>query len=116
MDISPLPLVLLGASLTILASAGPIEAHPGGASLTAAEITFAIKGKICTTKAGAKFSFGVDGTYIYDGLWQSHGSYAVDADSITVTFANGLRRSFAISVRDGIFYLEKTAIFCATEG
>lgn len=113
MDALRLPVVLFSSSLITVVSAGPIDAHPVGASLSAAEITQAIKGKVCTTKAGAKFSFGVDGTINYDGLWQSNGNYAISQDSIIITFASGLRRTFATSVRDGIFYIEQTAISCA---
>ncbi|WP_148663500.1 hypothetical protein [Bosea vaviloviae] len=107
--------ILVGCSLTIATSVGRTQAHPAGTALSAGEVALAIKGKICTTKTGAKFSFSIDGKYIYDGLWQSSGSYAIDRDSITVTFASGLRRAFTISVREGILYMEQTAISCAEE-
>lgn len=116
MDMSRLPIILLSSSLPLIASAEPTLAHSAGASLSAAEIASAFKGKVCSTKGGAKFSFGTDGTYLYDGVWQSNGSYVIGPDYITVTFANGLRRSFAITVRDGTFYMEQTAISCATGG
>ncbi len=104
--------VLVGCSLTIATSGGPTRAHPAGTSLSVGEVALAIKGKICTTRTGAKFSFSMDGSYIYDGLWQSNGSYTIDVDTITVTFSSGLRRTFAFSIRDGVYYMEQTALSC----
>lgn len=104
--------ILVGFSLTIATSAGQTQAHPAGNSLSAGEVALAIKGKICTTKAGAKFSFSMDGSYIYDGLWQNSGSYTIDSGTITVTFDSGLRRAFAIAIRDGVYYMEQTALSC----
>lgn len=107
--------VLVGCSLTIATSVGPTQAHPTGTSISAGEVALAFKGKICTTKAGAKFSFSMDGSYTYNGLWQNSGNYTIDADTIIVTFASGLRRAFAISIRDGVYYMEQTALSCGME-
>lgn len=104
--------VLVGFSLTIATSAGPTEAHTASTALSAGEVALAIKGKICTTKTGAKFSFSMDGSYIYDGLWHNDGIYTIDPGTITVTFSSGLRRSFAISIKDGVYYMEQTALSC----
>lgn len=104
--------VLAGFSLTIANSVGPTQAHPAGTALSAGEVALAIKGKICTTKTGAKFSFSMDGSYIYDGLWHNDGSYTIDSGAITVTLSSGLRRAFAISIKDGVYYMEQTALSC----
>ena len=104
--------VLVGCPLIIATSVGPTHAHPARTSLSAGEVALAIKGKICTTKTGAKFSFSMDGSYIYDGLWQNSGSYTIDSGTIIVTFDSGLRRAFAISIRDGVYYMEQTALSC----
>jgi hypothetical protein len=102
--------------LILVALIGTAQGHPAVLSLSVQEIASAISGKICTTGGGARFTFGKDGRFAYDGLWQSSGSYIVASDAIVVTFDNGLRRAFAISIRDGALYLEQTRVSCAASG
>lgn len=78
--------VLRSHMLTAALFIGPAQAHTATTPPSSATIALAIKGKICITKAGAKFSFGADGRYAYDGFWQSTGSYTIDAKAITITF------------------------------
>lgn len=85
-------------------------------SLSAQEIASAISGMICTADGGARFVFGSDDRFAYDGLWQSRGSYTVSSNAVFVTFDSGLRRAFAISIRDGALYMEQTRVSCATGG
>ncbi|SEE38057.1 hypothetical protein SAMN05519104_5942 [Rhizobiales bacterium GAS188] len=103
-------------ALTLAVPVGHALAHSKPASMSAAEITQVVKGKICSTKGGAEFSFGSDGRYGYDGLWKDEGSYAVNRGTITVTSESGLERSFAISKKGGAFYMEQTALTCETAG
>jgi len=106
-------------SIGSLAAALPYEAslaHTMASSLGAMDIAKAIKGRICVAKSGARFSFGADGAYRYDGLWQSSGTYTINPGSITITFESGLSRDFAIAVRDGAFIIEETVIFCSAAG
>jgi hypothetical protein len=100
-------------ALMLVALIGVAQAHPAGLSLSAKEITSAIRGKVCTTGGGARFAFGSDGRFGYDGLWQSSGSYIVASNAVVVTFDSGLRRAFAISIRDGALYMEQTRLSCA---
>lgn len=87
-------------------------AHSPSASISADDITRMLGGKICTTKVGAKFMFGPDGQYAYEGLWKNGGRYAVSAGVVTVTLDNGLERSFTISRKGDLFYMEQTALSC----
>lgn len=87
-----------------------IEAHTTIGKLTAHEIALGIRGKICTTSAGARFSFEQDGQYSYEGLWKNAGRYAISA--ITILLDSGLEISFVISRKGEIFYMERTAILC----
>ncbi|KPH76148.1 MULTISPECIES: hypothetical protein [Hyphomicrobiales] len=100
----------------LVASTEIAQAHPSGLRLGAQEITQAVHGKLCTTPGGARFAFGADGHFAYDGLWQTTGSYVVADNSIVVTFDSGLRRAFAMSVRDGVLYMEQTRVSCANGG
>ncbi|MGX1742418.1 hypothetical protein ACWIEX_12770 [Bosea sp. NPDC055353] len=102
--------------VNLVVPVGTVDAHPTGLSLSAQEITTAISGKVCSTGGGAKFAFGNDGRFNYDGLWQSSGSYIVTSNAIVVTFDSGLRRAFLISIRDGSLYMEKTRVSCAASG
>lgn len=102
--------------LILVALIGVAQAHPAALSLSAQEITSAIGGRICTTGGGARFAFGSDGRFEYDGLWQSGGSYVVASNAIVVTFDSGLRRAFAISIRGGALYMEQTRLSCAASG
>ncbi|MGX5733258.1 hypothetical protein [Bosea thiooxidans] len=103
--------------LPVLAASTEIAwAHPSGLQPGAREITQAVHGKLCTTPGGARFAFGADGRFAYDGLWQSSGSYVITGRSVVVTFDNGLRRAFAISFRDGVLYMEETRVSCAEGG
>lgn len=90
----------------------PAAVHPARASFSADKVTRAIRGKTCTTKAGATFTFGQNGEYNYDGLWTDHGRYWVNNAAVTVLLDNGLERSFAISRKGGVLYMEQTALFC----
>ena len=54
----------------LAASTEIAQAHPSGLRLGAQEITQAVHGKLCTTPGGARFAFGADGHFAYDGLWQ----------------------------------------------
>lgn len=108
---------LAGACCIALAIAfGSASVHAAHAPLSADEIALAIKGAICTTKAGARFTFSGDGHYTYDGLWQSRGHYTIGHGMITVTFDSGLERSFAMSRRDGVLYMEQTGLSCGPGG
>ena len=83
-----------------------------GLVIGADEITRAVVGKTCTTKAGAKFTFTEDGHYAYDGLWTNQGHYTVNDGSLTVLLDSGLEREFAVSRQENIFYMEETALSC----
>lgn len=108
--------ILAGCLLIVAALAGAVRAHPAIPSLSAQEIASALAGKICTTGAGATFTFGRDGRFAYDGLWQSSGSYVVASDAVVVTFDSGLRRAFAVTIRDGALYMEETRLSCGASG
>jgi hypothetical protein len=104
---------LFGSIAMILAGVALSDAHsPPLGALSADEIIQTLKGKICTTSAGAKFKFGEDWQYSYEGLWKNTGRYSVNAGAITVIFDNGLERSFVISRKGDVFYMEETAISC----
>ena len=90
-----------------------VSAGAGGVAISAGEITRAVVGKTCTTKAGAKFTFTDDGHYAYDGLWTNQGHYAVNDGAVTVLFDSGLEREFAISRKENVFYMEETALSCS---
>ena len=87
-------------------------AHSPNAPLSADEITRTLRGKICSTRVGAKFAFGQDGQYSYDGLWKNNGSFTVSAGAITIMLDNGLERSFIISRKGDVFFIEQTALSC----
>ena len=101
----------VGAATLAVAIAQALAQAPGGL-MGAADITAALKGMICTTKAGARFTFTDDGHYAYDGLWTNSGHYSVGNGAIIVELDNGLGRSFAISRKGDVFYMEQTAISC----
>lgn len=103
-------------SLILVAQVETAQAHPAGLALSAQEVMSAIGGKVCKTDGGARFAFGSDGRFAYDGLWQSSGSYTVDANAVVVTFDSGLRRAFVISIRDGALYMEQTRVSCIASG
>lgn len=103
----------IGAGMMTLATVtAPALAHSAKATLSTDEIIQALRGKICVTKAGAKLTFGRDGLYAYDGLWANGGRYSVNDGVITVILDNGLERSFAITRKDDVFYMEQTALSC----
>jgi hypothetical protein len=87
-------------------------AQPAAVAVSADEITRAVVGKTCSTKAGAKFTFTNDGHYAYDGLWANQGHYLVNDGSIIVSLDNGLERAFAISRKGEVLYMEGTALSC----
>lgn len=85
----------MGALLVALAAAGLLhlmdltataQAHPMERPVSAEEIAQTVRGRICATRAGTKFSFGADGSLAYDGLWQSRGNYLVAKSAVVVTF------------------------------
>lgn len=82
-------------------------AHP-----SAANIAEELKGKLCTTRSGNYLHFAADGHYAYDGLWRDGGHYLITRDAVTISLKNGLQRSYAISVRDGVLYMDRTVLSC----
>lgn len=83
---------------------------------TAEEIARALRGKVCTTRTGATFSFGLLGDYAYDGLWKSGGSYVIGEGVVTVMLDSGLERSFAIAWHGDVLYIEGTVLRCPSSG
>jgi len=105
--------VLVAIAISIGAAASShAKTHPSIGALTIDDIGQAFRGKTCTTVAGAKFTFGQNGEYSYEGLWKNAGRYSIGAGSITILLDSGLERSFAISRKGGVFYMEETAISC----
>lgn len=100
-----------GMAVLLLAASGA-TGHSPNASLSANEITKTLRGKVCSTRVGAKIGFGEDGQYSYEGLWKNGGRYTVGAGIITVTLDNGLERSFVISRKGDVFFMEQTALSC----
>lgn len=113
MTSSGLAYILVGAGAGMALAASPAQPHPISGRPAAVEAAVLLKGKICRSRTGASFSFGADGRYAYDGLWQSTGRYELGERSVTVTFDSGLRRAFALSTRDGVIHLEETAVSCS---
>lgn len=103
--------LMIGAAILIMAVSQAM-AHSSKALISADEITRVLEGKTCSTKAGAKFAFGRDGQYSYDGLWKNGGRYTVTAGMVTITLDNGLERSFVISRRGEVLFMEQTALTC----
>lgn len=101
------------AMMLVFSVAQPVADAPAVAA-SAEEINQALRGKTCTTRMGATFTFGLDGTYAYDGLWKNGGAYAIGEGFVTITLDNGLRRSFAISRHGKVLYIEETALSCST--
>lgn len=100
-------------SAVVLAFPGPNSRADGpAAAANAEEITQALRGKTCTTRIGATFTFGHDGRYAYDGLWKNGGVYVIGQGAVIVTLDSGLERSFAISRHGDVFYIEETALRC----
>lgn len=112
MKFTSLAVALSAWSVAVAFSFGPTHAHQVTSSLSPSEIAGAIKGKTCFSRAGAKFSFGIDGNYIYDGLWKSSGIYNINWNSIDILFDSGLRRAFSISMTDGKLFIEGTHVAC----
>lgn len=88
------------------------QAHSPGGAMASEEISGALKGMVCTSHAGARFTFTGDGHYAYDGLWKNGGHYSISRGAVTVSFDSGLERSFSISRRGDILYMENTAVVC----
>jgi hypothetical protein len=81
--------------------------------LSAEQVAAAVQGKLCTTKGGSKFTFSLDGHYGYVGLGREHrGHYWSREGAVAVLLDNGLGRSFAVSHRGDVLYMEETAIKC----
>jgi hypothetical protein len=89
----------------------PSIAHQSN-ELRSYEILSSIKGRVCVTKGGARFTFTRSGHYAYDGMWTDKGHYSVHDGAVTILLDSGLERDFAVSRRDGILYLEQTAVHC----
>jgi len=96
----------------VVANTALAQVEPAGAPIRANEITRALKGKVCTSRVGATFAFGKDGHYSYDGLWTDHGHYSIHDGAVTILLDSGLEKDFAISKRDGILFMEETAVSC----
>lgn len=102
-----------GATAIVMAmSAEQPLAHRESVAVGVEEIMRALRGKICTTRAGATFTFGADGRYGYDGLWKNGGRYVIGHGTLIVILDSGLERSFAISRHGNVFYMEETALYC----
>jgi hypothetical protein len=71
-----------------------------------------IIGKICTTKGGATFTFTRDGHYALRRHVDGQRDYSARAGAVTIFLDSGLERDFAISRRDGVLYMEQTAVRC----
>ncbi|MFC5507744.1 hypothetical protein [Bosea massiliensis] len=108
-------IALSAACLLLLAQLEPAIAHRANLALGLREITSAINGKVCATAGGAHFTFDNDGRFSYDGLWQSGGSFTLDASAVVVTFDSGLQRAFEISRRGGELYMEQTRVVCTAK-
>ncbi|MBM6595403.1 hypothetical protein [Microvirga pudoricolor] len=100
-------------AMTMMAAITSVQAQSAGGSIRASEITRALKGKVCTSRVGATFEFGKDGHYAYDGLWTDHGHYRIHDGAVTIMLDSGLEKDFAISRRNGILFMEDTAVSCA---
>lgn len=99
----------------LVAQLGKPIAHQLSGATSATVIAQAVRGRTCTTPSGAKFSFGKDGEYAYDGLWKSDGHYKIHPGVITITLHSGLERSFVISSRAGSLFFENTSVTCTAE-
>jgi len=102
------------ATLAFALQMGPGYARSAASPTGIAEIMQTVQGKTCTTRTGSKFSFGAHGEYNYNGLWKNDGHYKVKPGRIVVTLHSGLERSFAVTVKSGIFYMEDTALSCGS--
>jgi hypothetical protein len=104
---------LAGAATLMLATMiTPAVAESTGSVIKAGELARVIRGKICVTRGGAKFKFTNNWHYAYDGLWTSEGHYSIQDGVVTVLLDSGLERGFSISLKDGVLYMEQTAISC----
>jgi hypothetical protein len=112
----PFALRIIGMLAVALASIGAVRAHSPDGLVPAASVAAALKGKICTTQGGATFTFTKDGHYAYDGMWTDSGHYSVHDGAVTILLDSGLGRDFAISRRDGVLYMERTAVRCTAPG
>ncbi|HWE16713.1 MAG TPA: hypothetical protein VG758_05935 [Hyphomicrobiaceae bacterium] len=92
------------------------NAQSGTPPLSADQVSAALVGKTCTSRAGAQFTFTVDGHYAYSGqLGFSHsGHYSVRDGGVSVQLDSGLGRDFGVSRRNDGLYMEQTAIHCDT--
>jgi len=95
---------------------GAAVAHAPGGRTKPAGVEGTLVGKVCTTAGGATFTFARDGHYAYDGMWTDTGHYTLHEGAVTILLDSGLERDFAVSRRDGVLYLEQTAVRCAPAG
>ncbi|MDJ1157775.1 hypothetical protein QNA08_05965 [Chelatococcus sp. SYSU_G07232] len=108
---------LIGLGVMMLAvPAGQAIPHSANLPISVGDIMRALGGKVCTTRTGAKFIFGRDGQYAYDGLWKNGGHFTAGRGAITVTLDSGMEREFALSRREGVIYMEQTALSCRELG
>ncbi|MCG7392954.1 hypothetical protein MHY87_08565 [Microvirga sp. ACRRW] len=101
------------AAMMLAGSVMGAQARSPDSLVRAPEITRTLKGKVCTSRVGATFAFGQDGHYAYDGLWTDHGHYRIHDGTVTIMLDSGLEKSFAISRRNGVLFMEDTAVSCA---
>ena len=88
-------------------------AQSEGPWMNSDQVATALKGKVCTTKGGAKFTFTVDGHYAYAGLGFTHsGHYTFGDGAVSVLLDSGLGRSFTITTKGDRLYMEQTGIRC----
>lgn len=99
-------------ALTVSPALAQEPAHASSVSRAADQVVRSLKGKVCTTKGGAKFTFENDGHYSYTGLWRSQGHYSVEPGAVKVLLDSGLERDFRISMSDGTVFIENTAVIC----
>jgi hypothetical protein len=103
---------IIGAFAFSLSFIGSVQAQSPNNLVPAADVAAALKGKVCTTKSGATFTFTKDGHYTYDGMWTDTGHYSVHDSAVTILLDSGLEKDFVISRRDGVLYMEQTAVRC----
>lgn len=99
-------------AMMLVPTAAPAQAPQDAGPLRANEITRALRGKTCISRVGATFAFAKDGHYAYDGLWTDHGRYSVHDGAVTILLDSGLEKNFVISRREGVLYMEETAVSC----
>lgn len=113
MKLSQLVVLLTGIGTGLALLANPAQAQPS-TNRPALEVIIDLKGKVCRSKSGARFSFSLNGRYAHDGQWQSLGAYEL-GDRSAITLDSVLKRGFALSLRGGILQLEESDVACSEE-